>query len=66
MQEAGGVVTWPDGRPIDSHPAVGSGDGYGIAVVASASHELHDRLLAEIELGMGRLERWLRDGNIAR
>jgi myo-inositol-1(or 4)-monophosphatase len=60
VQEAGGVVTWPDGRSIDSHPAVGSGDGYGIAVVASASAALHERLLAEIELGIARLGAWLR------
>jgi myo-inositol-1(or 4)-monophosphatase len=59
VQEAGGVVTWPDGRAIDEHPAVGSGDGYGIAVVASASAGLHERLLAEIERGMGRLASWL-------
>ncbi len=59
VQEAGGVVTWPDGRAIDEHPAVGSGDGYGIAVVASASPGLHERLLGEIERGMGRLASWL-------
>ena len=59
VHEAGGVVTWPDGRAIDDHPAVGSGEGYGIAVVASASSGLHERLLAEIERGMGRLASWL-------
>ncbi len=59
VQEAGGVVTWPDGRTIAEHPAVGSGDGYGIAVLASASPGLHERLLAEIDLGMGRLASWL-------
>jgi myo-inositol-1(or 4)-monophosphatase len=59
VQEAGGVVTWPDGRAIDDHPAVGSGDGYGIAVVASASLVLHERLLAEVDRGMHRLASWL-------
>jgi fructose-1,6-bisphosphatase/inositol monophosphatase family enzyme len=65
VQEAGGVVTWPDGRAIDDHPAVGSGDGYGIAILASASPALHERLLAEIELGMGHLGAWLGDPNNA-
>jgi myo-inositol-1(or 4)-monophosphatase len=55
VQEAGGVVTRPDGSSIAGHPAVGSGDGYGIAVVASASPALHDRLLATIAEGMARL-----------
>ena len=55
VQEAGGVVTRPDGSSIAGHPAVGSGDGYGIAVVASASPALHDRLLAAIAEGMARL-----------
>lgn len=55
VQEAGGVVTWPDGSSIAEHPAVGSGDGYGIAIVASATQTLHDLLLAALERGMGRL-----------
>jgi myo-inositol-1(or 4)-monophosphatase len=59
VQEAGGIVTWPDGRSIAEHPAVGSGDGYGIAVIASASRALHDQLLAAVEAGMIRLGRWL-------
>ena len=59
VQEAGGVVTRPDGSPIDDHPAVGSGDGYGIAVLASASAALHERLLASVGDGMRRLGNWL-------
>jgi myo-inositol-1(or 4)-monophosphatase len=55
VEEAGGVVTRPDGGSIAGHPAVGSGDGYGIAVVASASPALHDRLLGAIAEGMARL-----------
>ena len=55
VEEAGGVVTRPDGASIAGHPAVGSGDGYGIAVVASTSPALHDRLLAAIAKGMQRL-----------
>jgi myo-inositol-1(or 4)-monophosphatase len=56
VEEAGGVVTRPDGASIAGHPAVGSGDGYGIAVVASASAALHDQLLAAIARGMQRLQ----------
>ncbi|GIU89556.1 MAG: hypothetical protein KatS3mg010_0655 [Acidimicrobiia bacterium] len=55
LREAGGVVTLADGRSIDDHPAVGSGDGYGIAVLAAASGPLHDLLLAAVERGMARL-----------
>jgi myo-inositol-1(or 4)-monophosphatase len=55
VQEAGGVVTRPDGSSIADHPAVGSGDGYGVAVIASASAPLHEALLAAVERGMARL-----------
>ena len=55
VREAGGVVTAADGAPLDDHPAVGSGDGYGLAVLASASEGLHQRLLDEIDQGMQRL-----------
>ena len=55
VQEAGGVVTRPDGTSIADHPAVGSGDGFGIAVLASASAALHDLLLEAIAGGMQRL-----------
>ncbi len=61
VEEAGGVVTRPDGASIAGHPAVGSGDGYGIAVVASASVALHDQLLAAIGRGMQRLQRSVGD-----
>jgi myo-inositol-1(or 4)-monophosphatase len=59
VQEAGGLVTWPDGSSIADHPAVGSGDGYGIAVIASASRALHEALVAAVETGMARLGEWL-------
>jgi len=55
VHEAGGVVTRPDGGSIAGHPAVGSGDGFGIAVVASASAALHDGLVEAIARGMQRL-----------
>ncbi len=59
VQEAGGIVTQPDGRALDERPAIGSGEGYGVAVVAGASQELHDRVLAEVAAGMARLATWL-------
>jgi myo-inositol-1(or 4)-monophosphatase len=55
VSEAGGVVTRPDGSSIAEHPAVGSGDGFGIAVVGCASAALHDQLLGAIARGMDRL-----------
>jgi hypothetical protein len=59
MQEAGGVVTHADGRSLDSHPAVGSGDGFGLAVLASASPALHALLQVEVDQGMARVRAWL-------
>jgi len=66
VQEAGGVVTRPDGAPIEDHPAVGSGDGYGIAVLASATAALHERLLAAVEEGVRRLGSWLQSTGTGR
>lgn len=59
VQEAGGVVTLADGRPLDAHPAVGSGEGFGLAVLAAASEALHERLLDAVDRGMRRLAVWL-------
>jgi myo-inositol-1(or 4)-monophosphatase len=55
VTEAGGVVTAADGAPLEASPAIGSGDGWGVAVLASASRPLHDRLLEATEQGMQRL-----------
>jgi fructose-1,6-bisphosphatase/inositol monophosphatase family enzyme len=55
VAEAGGVVTAADGSSLDACPAIGSGDGFGLAVVASASHPLHDQLLDAVGQGMVRL-----------
>jgi myo-inositol-1(or 4)-monophosphatase len=59
VAEAGGVVTRPDGSSLSGHPAVGSGDGFGIAVLASASQPLHEQLLEALERGFARLGDWL-------
>jgi myo-inositol-1(or 4)-monophosphatase len=55
LQEAGGVVTRPDGGSIADHPAVGSGDGFGLAIIASASPALHELLVGAVATGMTRL-----------
>jgi myo-inositol-1(or 4)-monophosphatase len=52
LTEAGGVITHADGRPIDDHPAVGSGRAEGLAVLAAASAELHADLLAAVNRGI--------------
>jgi myo-inositol-1(or 4)-monophosphatase len=63
LTEAGGVITMADGRPLDGHPAVGSGRAEGLAVVASASAALHEQLLAAIDRGMTHLGSWLSAGS---
>jgi len=55
VAEAGGVVTGADGGSLATLPAVGSGDGYGLAVVASASPALHEQLLDAVARGIERL-----------
>ena len=55
VHEAGGVVTAADGGSLASRPAVGSGEGYGVAVVASASRVLHEQLIDSVAQGITRL-----------
>lgn len=55
VREAGGVVTHADGRPLDDHPAVGSGPAEGLAVIGAASSALHRAILDEVDRGMIRL-----------
>jgi myo-inositol-1(or 4)-monophosphatase len=52
LTEAGGVITHADGRPLDDHPAVGSGRGEGLAVLAAASTDLHAELLDALDRGI--------------
>lgn len=58
-EEAGGIVTDAYGRPLDDYPAVGSGDGYRVSVLAAASAPVHALLLDELDRGMARLASWL-------
>jgi hypothetical protein len=48
-------VTAADGGSLAPAPAIGSGDGYGLTVIASASATLHDRLLEAVAQGIERL-----------
>ena len=59
VQEAGGLVTHADGRPLDDHPAVGSSRAHGLAVLAAAGSELHGALLEAVDRGMHRLRDWV-------
>jgi myo-inositol-1(or 4)-monophosphatase len=52
LTEAGGVITHADGRPLDDHPAVGSGRAEGLAVLAAASSGLHAELLDALDRGI--------------
>ena len=58
VEEAGGIVTRPDGASIADHPAIGSGEGFGLAVLASASAPLHAQLLSAVSDGLVRLRTW--------
>ena len=55
LEEAGAVVTDARGRPLDDRRLLGSGGDFQMSVVASASRELHDQVLAEIDAGIERL-----------
>jgi myo-inositol-1(or 4)-monophosphatase len=59
VSEAGGVVTAADGESLGASPAIGSGEGWGVAVLASASRPLHDRLLEATRSGMQRLRAYV-------
>jgi myo-inositol-1(or 4)-monophosphatase len=66
VTEAGGTVTRADGRPLEHHAAIGSGDNFGLAVLAASSATLHAKLLMEVDRGMARLRDWLQRTNTSR
>lgn len=59
VEEAGGVVTQADGRPLHTQPAVGSSREHGLSVLAAANPVLHRALLEALDRGMVRLGDWL-------
>ncbi len=52
---AGGVVSDASGGSLAPRPAVGSGDGFGVSVIAAASPLLHARLLDSVDRGIERV-----------
>jgi fructose-1,6-bisphosphatase/inositol monophosphatase family enzyme len=60
VSESGGVVSDASGRPLDDRPAVGSGPGFGLSVVAASHPALHEALIESLDQGIDRLAAWLR------
>jgi myo-inositol-1(or 4)-monophosphatase len=55
LEEAGAVVTDAYGESLRDRPLLGSGEEFQMSCVAAANAELHARILAEVEAGIGRL-----------
>jgi myo-inositol-1(or 4)-monophosphatase len=55
VEEAGGIVTDAHGESLAGRPLLGSGHEYQMTCVAAANRELHERILACVERGFGRL-----------
>jgi len=53
--EGGAMVTDAGGRTLDDRPLLGGGVDFQMSVVCSSSPALHERLIAEIDRGIGRL-----------
>ena len=52
---AGAIVTDASGRSLDDRPLLGGGVGFQMSVACSSNEALHERLIAEIDRGIGRL-----------
>ncbi len=55
LEEAGAVVTDAYGDSLGDRPLLGSGAEYQMSIVASGNEALHERILASVEAGIGRL-----------
>jgi len=55
LQEAGAVVTDAYGKPFWDRPLLGSGAEFQISCVTAANSDLHAKICAAIEAGIGRL-----------
>jgi len=55
LEEAGAIVTDARGEPLGPRPLLGSGPEHQMSVVASANATLHERILAAVDAGIGRL-----------
>ena len=52
---AGAIVTDASGRSLDDRPLLGGGVEFQMSVACSSNETLHERLIAEIDRGVGRL-----------
>jgi len=55
LEEAGALVSDAYGRSLADRPLLGSGVEHQLSVVASANEVLHDRILRELDAGIGRV-----------
>ena len=55
LVEAGGVVTDGWGRPLDDRLLLGTGHDFQMSSISAANHELHEKLVQEIDAGIQRL-----------
>jgi myo-inositol-1(or 4)-monophosphatase len=57
LTEGGIVVTDASGLTLDDRPLLGSGADFQMSCIASANHDLHAELVAEVDRGIARLTR---------
>jgi myo-inositol-1(or 4)-monophosphatase len=55
LEEAGAVVSDAYGQPLAPRPLLGSGAEFQISCVAASNRDLHGKICAAIEAGIGRL-----------
>jgi myo-inositol-1(or 4)-monophosphatase len=55
LEAAGAVVSDAYGQPVSARPLLGSGPEFQISCVTAANRELHGKICAAIEAGIGRL-----------
>jgi myo-inositol-1(or 4)-monophosphatase len=56
LVEAGGIVTDGWGEPLDDRRLLGSGHEFQMSSICAANAELHERLVAEVDAGIERLQ----------
>jgi myo-inositol-1(or 4)-monophosphatase len=55
LSEAGAIVTDAAGESLDERPLLGSGHEFQMSCACAANAELHRQIVAEVEVGIGRL-----------
>ncbi len=55
LEEAGAVITDAYGESLAGRPILGSGPDYQVSCVAAATPELHEAIVAQLDLGISRL-----------